>query len=131
MCIIDIVDGKKYSYKIQVNRLVTYDYDKNEQSKSYPLLTREELLAFIDDENETVDREKHLSIDPCDRVMFYYYRNKFADCLDNGKTSMTILRFLVKKQNLPYSCEKGSTLYDAWRGDIANKVFGSRKRSVS
>lgn len=106
-----------------------YNNEKEQwESKSYPLLTREEFLAFIDDKKETVDREKHKPIDPCDRVMFYYYRNKFADCLDDGRpkqrNSMTILRFLVKELNLPYSCEKGSYLYDAWRGDIKNKALG-------
>lgn len=131
MCIIDIVNGKKCSCDIQGNRLVTNAYNNEKEqweSKSYPLLTREEFLAFIDDKKETVDREKHKPIDPCDRVMFYYYRNKFADCLDDGRpkqrNSMTILRFLVKELNLPYSCEKGSYLYDAWRGDIKNKALG-------
>lgn len=126
----------KCRFHIQGNRLVTYAYDNNNNNilrrrVSFSLLTRDDFLAFIDDENETVDREKHQRIHPCERMMLYHYWKKFADCLDNGKTSMTILRFLVKKQNLPHSCEKGSTLNDVWRGDIANKVFGSRKRSVS
>lgn len=84
----------------------------------YPLFTEEDFSAYQD--CKITGGLKHEEIDPSIIVVLGYYRKKLFPCL--GKRDiMSILRFLIDKLNLPYSCEKGSTLMGIWDGKISKE----------
>lgn len=107
-------------YVVKGNRLLTYEKERLDKqwklTSIFPLFTEEDFLAY--QEHKKRSGLKHEEIDSRIIVVLAYYRKKFGDKV---KPKISILRFVIDKLNLPYSCEEGSTLMGIWNGKISKE----------